>query len=185
MADKKLSPEEKKKIEEERKKLRDTALKTLKLAYWEYALPELVQKAQYGADIPRLAEEKYSETVSKTPSQEVYDELFAKPLKSKAGAVTSGYLQNASIQILNQAFQNLTLKDILEYVGSKKALNKDYEGKYVSDLKDEEAGSIVNLCLTYTSKKKVAELIGSSTSRITSGLEEMLAEPDKAEKKAA
>jgi hypothetical protein len=182
MADKKKEQPTKDEVEKKRKDERDTAVKTLKLGFWDYTLPKLVTPAQYG-QIAQMAEMKYQGTVSKTPSQEIYERLFAPQLLNEGGAITSPYLQNQSIAILQDAFMRITIQDALEYAGSKKSLKAEYIGKYISDLSEKQRGEIVGSCIVQTTNKKVAELLGEANKGITSNLEKILAEADKPKEK--
>lgn len=185
MLDNKMTKETPVDKEKQKKDERNAALKSLKLGFWDYALPKLVTPAQYG-QIAQMAEMKYKQTVLKAPSQDIYERLFAPQLLDDGQAITSPYLQNQSIAILQDAFMRITVQDALEYSGSKRTVKSEYAEKYISDLSEKQRQTIVGSCMTQTTNKKVADMLGEANKGITSSLEEIIAEPEKPkEKKAA
>jgi hypothetical protein len=176
MADEERQPTERE-IKEQREKDSKVASETLKLAFWDYALPKLVTPEQYG-QLSEMAKSKYDQLISKTPDQKIYERLFYPELAREGGAVTSPYLQEKSLAILMDAFQRSKVGTLLEYAGSKKELANKYKDKYVFELSEEERKEIIGKCITRTTNTKVAGLLEEANKGITASLEELLCEPE-------
>lgn len=158
---------------------RNIAIKNINSSLWNYALPKLVTFENYGK-LSESAQRSYLSTVSKTPSQEIYEQLFFPQLASENGAVTSPYIQNNSALILQQSFTMLKVDDIANYVGLKN-IKSDYKGKYVADLDKKDAATFTSGAFQYLLNKKIVDMINGDSKEISSGLEKLLCEEKKEE----
>ncbi|HTZ41847.1 MAG TPA: hypothetical protein VMC07_01405 [Candidatus Omnitrophota bacterium] len=188
MADKNKKPTQKE-IEAEMAKGRKSALMSIdpNSGYWNYALPKLVTSEQYG-QLSQIAGAMYGKTISKAPSQDVYERLFLPELAKEGGAITSPYLQETARQILAYDFQRITVEDALKYVGSKSAKGileglKAIIGKmqgdkpiYVAQLGEEIAAHVTATCMTLTTNDKVKGLLDEANKGLAAGLEKILAD---------
>lgn len=165
-----------------KEKDRAVALKNIASPLWDYALPKLVTFENFGR-LSEGAREKYEALIQKAPSQEMYERLFAPQLTNESGAVTSPYVQNSSAAILQQSFAMLKVDDFAKYVGVKGNIKESYKGKYVADLDKKEAETLIGMAISYGLNKKIVELVGDESKGITSGLEKLVCEEPKEEKK--
>lgn len=161
---------------------RAVALKNIESGLWDYALPQFVSFEDYGR-ISESAKEKYNSLIQKAPSQDVYEQVFYPQLSHEGGAVTSPYIQQTSAAILQESFSMLKVQDILKYLGAKGNLKPAYKDKYVSELDKKEVGALISSCIQFRVNKKVADLFGEQSKAIAGGLEKMLTEEPKEEKK--
>lgn len=161
---------------------RAVALKNIGSQLWDYALPKLVTFESFGR-LSEGAKEKYAALIQKVPSQEMYERLFAPQLLEEGGAVTSPYIQNSSAAIIQQSFAMLKVEDIVKYVGAKGNIKESYKGKYVADLDKKEVGTLIAMAMSYGLNKKIVELVGDESKGIASGLEKLVCEEPKEEKK--
>jgi hypothetical protein len=165
-----------------KEKDRAVALKNIESALWNYALPKLVTFENFGR-LSEGAKEKYTALIQKTPSQEMYEQLFAPQLVNEGGAVTSSYVQNASAAIIQQSFAMLKVDDLTKYVGVKGSIKESYKGKYVADLDKKEIETLISYAMQFGINKKIVELVGDESKGIASGLEKIICEEPKEEKK--
>lgn len=161
---------------------RAVALKNINSQLWDYALPKLISFENFGK-LSRDAQQKYDALIQKVPSQEMYDMLFAPQLVSENGAVTSPYIQNSSLLNLQQSFAMLKVDDIVKYVRSQKSIKESYKDKFVTDLNEEEAKTFIGIGMNYGAYQQMIELGGDKLKGITSGLEKLVCEESKEEKK--
>jgi len=161
---------------------RAVALKNIDSQLWDYALPKFVTFENFGK-LSEGAKEKYSALIQKVPSQEMYERLFAPQLSNEGGAVTSPYIQNSSAAIIQQSFAMLKVDDIVKYVDIKGKVKESYKGKFVADLDKKEVGTLISYAMQYGLNKKIVELVGDESKGITSGLEKLICEEPKEEKK--
>lgn len=164
-----MTPEEKKET------AREFALKNLDSSLWEYATPKLVTPEQYG-QLSLLAKEDYNQIISKSPEQSLYEQLFLPQLASEGGAITSPYLQERSLRILQESILSLKVEDISNYFGLKKPIKSAYEDKYVSELDEEDSKVVIGSYMSVKASDIVAKLLGRNKQKISSGLEEILCE---------
>jgi len=161
---------------------RAVALKNIESALWNYALPKLVTFENFGK-LSENAKEKYLQLIQNVPSKEIYEQLFLPQLADESGAVTSPYIQNTSAAIIQQSFAMLKVDDITKYVGVKGNIKESYKGKYVADLDKKEAGILIGYAMQFGLNKKIVELVGDESKAISSGLEKLVCEEPKEEKK--
>jgi len=161
---------------------RAVALKNIESGLWDYALPKLITFENFG-HFSEAAKRKYLEIIKGVPSKDVYEQIFLPQLASENGAVTSPYIQNASATNLQQSFAMLKVDDVVNYFGSKKSIAENYAGKYIADLDEEVAGEIIGRAMNYGINKKVVELAGDESKMNVAGLEKLVCEEPKEEKK--
>ena len=168
---------------EQKEKSREVALKNVGGSLWRYAIPELVTPEQYG-QLSRIAKGTYAETISKTPEQEIYETLFLPQLAEKGGAITSPYLQEMSMKILQQSIMNLRVEDVYNFIGLKTAMKEDYAEKYVFELPKEEVENLVGSYMSFKTSDIVKGLLDRNKEGIKKNLEEILCESKEQEKQA-
>lgn len=174
MAENELSESEK------REKIREVALKNLESSLWKYATPKLVSQEQYGM-ISKMAGADYQNTLSQTPDQNTYEQLFYPQLASEGGAITSPYLQVTSTKILQESVMSLKVEDVYKLMKLSKPMKASYQGKYISELDKEEIQSIVGSYMQNKVTDIVTELLGKQKQGISKGLEEILCEEEQKE----
>lgn len=162
---------------EKKENVRQIALKNLGSALWNYASPKLITSEAYGS-LAQGAQAFYGDVVSKTPDQHVYEQLFLSQLSKEGGAITSPYLQATSLKILQESMFSVKVSDIMKYAGAK-SVGENFKDKYVFELGEKEAGMIVGSCMQYQADEKVKEIIGLRQKEVSSGLEKILADPEK------
>ncbi len=163
---------------EKREARREFALMNLDSSLWNYATPKLVTPEQYG-QLSLLAKEDYNQTISKSPEQSLYEQLFLPQLASEGGAVTSPYLQERSLRILQESILDLKVEDIANYLGLKKPIKKDYKDKYISELNEEDSKVVIGSYMSVKANDIIAKLLGRNKQKISGGLEEILCESEK------
>jgi hypothetical protein len=161
---------------EEREAGRAVALQNLDSKLWDYALPKLVDLAQFGQIATNAINRGFPEVLSEVPTQEIYEQLFLPALASENGAVTQPYIQNNSARILQESLMRIKVEDVLAYFDSTRSVKEDYQGKYISDLSEADAGNIIQGYMSHKTTKKVSEILSDAADVIPSGLEEMLCE---------
>jgi hypothetical protein len=172
-----------KEIAEQKAKQREVALETIKSGLWNYALPQFVTTEQFGK-ISELAKIKYQETLSKTPEQSIYEKLFLPALSDNTKSLNSHYIQETSSRILQESLLSIKIEDVMKYVNSEKTINKNYQGKYVADIKDDKVKlKIISSAISYTISDKIKELLGDSNKANISELEKIVCEVPKSENK--
>jgi hypothetical protein len=179
---KEKSPEEIKKEQEAAMvKQAEVAKKNLESGLWNYAAPKLVTHEQYG-QLAKGAEAFYLESISKSPDQLIYEQLFLPQLANEGGAITSPYIQNTSAAILQESLASLKIEDAVKYFQYKGTLKPELMGKYVRQLDKETASLIIGSAMQYKTDDTVKKILELRQKNISKGLEEILAAPEKEKK---
>ncbi len=161
-------------IAKTKERQREVALENLKSGLWDYALPRFVTPEQYG-QLSRLAEGKYQEILSKTPSQDVYEKVFLPALSNESGAVTSSYIRNTSAAILQESLQSIKIEDIMQYLESDKKIKDELKSNYIIDIKDDKIKfSLISSYISKAVNEKVKGLIDESNKNSISELEKIV-----------
>ncbi len=177
-APEKGAPKEKS-LEEKRA---EVSLKILNGDMWNYAAPKFIGHAEYG----NLAEHSnlfYYKVIGNSPSQEIYETLFLPQLMGEGGAITNPYLQNTSARILEESLASIKVEDALKFAGYTGNIKADYAGKYVNQLDEKVAGTIVSYALQYKTDELVKDLLSLRQKEIPKGLEKLVGEEEKKENK--
>jgi hypothetical protein len=164
-----------------KEKQREVALINLESSMWNYALPKLITSEQYGK-LSEGSKQFYNQTISKTPEQSVYEQLFLSQLNSEGGAITSNYLQTTSAQILQESLLSVKTEDVMKYFKIKN-IKESLQDKYINELSEEEMQQIVGSYFQYKTDEKVKEILDLRQKSITKNLEELVSEKQKSEKK--
>ncbi|MFC1666179.1 hypothetical protein ACFLZF_00490 [Nanoarchaeota archaeon] len=177
---KKLTQEETETIKLKEGK-RKQSLENLKVSdLWDYSLPKLVTSSQFG-QLSELAKSKYDETLKKTPSQNIWEQLFLPTLSSGKGVINSPYIQETSVSILQESIASIKMEDVMKYLNSNKSIKGEYKGKYVGEIKDEKiAPEVFGTYMSKAIEGKLNEILGYSTQKQISELEGVICEPEKA-----
>jgi len=156
-------------------KLRANAIKSLdgKSQLWNYALPLFATSEQYG-QLSHLVKMGYKDLIGKTPSQEIYEQLYLPALSHDGGTVSSPYLQETSAAILQESIHNLKVSDVQNVFGSSVEIQEAYKDKYVSELPQEIAQKIIGSYITYVVQDKMKGVLESSRKGVKQGLEDIL-----------
>lgn len=154
---------------------REVALENLKSGLWDYALPAFATSEQYGK-LAEVINGKYNELLKKTPAQDVYEKVFYPALKDKTKSINTPYIQETSSRILQESLLSIKAEDLMQYLGSKKSVdNKNYQGKYIGDIKDEKVRiQMVASAISTTVNNKIQDILGESNKKIVSELEKIV-----------
>jgi len=161
---------------EQKEEAREVALKNLGSNLWNYATPKLVTSAQYG-QLSEVAKSLYPQLISQSPpNAELWRQLT--PLLAKEGAITSPYLQTVSAKILQESIAMLKVEDVYGAFGMDKSMKKDYAGKYVFELPEEEVKNIIGSYMNFRTFDIVKGLLDMNKQGIKKGLEGILCESE-------
>jgi len=167
---------------EQKEEARGVALKNLDNLFI-YATPRLVTSAQYG-QLSEMAQSLYPQLVSKSPpNQQLWERVS--PFLKDNGSIPSSYLQKVSAQIIQESVAMVKVEDIYGALGIDKAMKKDYAGKYVFELPEEEIGKLISSYMSFRTSDIVKGLLDMNKQGIKKGLEELLCESEEQEKKVA
>lgn len=163
---------------EQKEKGREVALKNLENPlFWKYATPKLVNTEQYGM-LSKLAGADYQNTLSQTPEQSVYEQLFYPQLVSEGGAITSPYLQKKSISIIQQSILMLKVEDLPKLIGTDKSIKEIYAEKYISELPEEKIKDIISSYMSFKTPNIATELLKMQENGAKNTLEKLLCESE-------
>ena len=190
MADKK-TPEEMQREKEEKRNialdnLRSNEISDLAVAYF------IEKSGQYGEGVSSAYENFKYIPAMQGNEKHVLNSLLSSRQDGRrySGNVSEYKIIQDSAEIIQGSILNVKINDILELMGSSIKLGKKYEEKYISDIaksENKEDKETLNLVIggyiQYLSDKKISEAISLRAKRTKSGLEEMLMENPKEEKK--
>lgn len=182
MAEKKELTDKEKETLAKKEEGRKVALKNIESGLWNYALPTFMTFENYGR-FSESAKEKYAQEISKPPSQEVWEQIFAPQYKNEVGMGGSAYVQKSCAAIIQSSFALLKVEDIMKYTGIKGNIKESYKDKFLSDLDKKEAEEIMETGFQYGLNKKIIEIVGDEQKGINSGLEKLICEEPKKEEK--
>ena len=169
-----MEKEQKLTSEEERELSRKYALETLgDEKIWQYALPKLVTKEQYG-DMAQIIQGQYQKTIQQAPDQKTYEKVFSPLLNSEDGMLSNPIIQKNCAGILAGSVGGLYVEEILSSVGSNKKVKKEYEGKYVDELSEKERQFVVGMYMQELVKRQVSKALSKPSGEIAGGLEQIL-----------
>lgn len=172
---------------EQRGKSREAALRNLKeTSLTDLAVSYLVSSGQYGEEVNSAVEQyKYFPAMQGNGSGHMINGLLSSRQDKKryTGNISEyGIIQNCA-KIIQESLMSITVKDVLELMGSGKGVKGNYGNKYLSDLAKSENKedkeffqSIMASYLKYLTDTKVAEALKESAGNIRGGLEEILTE---------
>ncbi len=158
----------------------ELSMKNLQGSMWNYAAPEFITPAEYG-NLANSSQALYAQSISKSPEQYIYEQLFLPQLAKKGGAITSPYLQNTSAAILQESLLSIKIEDALKFMKYEGKTNPEYAGKYVNQLDEKVAGAIVGSAIQYKTDGLVQGILDLRMKGISKNLETIIGEPEKKE----
>jgi hypothetical protein len=118
----------------------------------------------------------YRETVSNTPSDEVYQRLFVPALmNSDSGAtINEGYLKTQATAIIGESLALLPVSEVLTGIGVSEEVANTYADRTIEDLSDNEKGAIFSTYMTNMVESVIEERLPQMRNARAGALEEML-----------
>ena len=118
----------------------------------------------------------YDTVTEDAPNQNTWNNVFKDEVQSEDGVLTRPIIMKKAAKVVQESVVSSEVADVIKRMGVKKGLSSDYDGKYVSDLKDEQVKGVVTAYVNSSTNAFAVMALEGENAELAGGLEKMFCE---------